>query len=143
LPRTLSAERAARAAEVKRQRNRSVRTAIKTYISNAETAIASGDIEKAKMAVKEAISQVDLAVKGKVLHANTGARRKSNLMKKLNKAFGAQLLAGEVKKPVKKKATRRRTVKKTTAEKKTTAGKKTAAEKKTTEEKTTEESATE
>jgi small subunit ribosomal protein S20 len=113
LPRTLSAERAARAAEVKHQRNRSTKTAVKTYIINAEAAITAGDAEKAKLAVKEAISKVDLAVKAKVMHANTGARRKSNLMKRLNKSFGTQLLTAEEKKPVKKKATRRRTVKKT------------------------------
>jgi small subunit ribosomal protein S20 len=115
LPRTISAERAARASEVKHQRNRSIKTTVKTYISIAETVIASGDNEKAKQAVKEAISKVDLAVKSGVLHSNTGARRKSVLMKKLNKAFGPQVLTAEAKKPT-KKTTRRRTVKKKTAE---------------------------
>jgi small subunit ribosomal protein S20 len=116
LPRTISAERAARASEVKHQRNRSAKTTVKTYISNAETAITSGDNEKAKLAVKGAISKVDLAVKSGLMHANTGARRKSGLMKKLNKAFGAQVLpAKKAKKPAKKTTARRRTVKKTEA----------------------------
>jgi len=112
LPRTISALRSARVAEVKHQRNRSTRTVVKTYISNAEAAIASGDNEKAKQAVKEAITKVDLAVKGGVMHDNTGARRKSLLMKKLNKAFGPQVLTAEAKKPA-KKTTRRKTEKKT------------------------------
>jgi small subunit ribosomal protein S20 len=114
LPRTISAERAARVSEVRHQRNRSVKTAVKTYISNAETAITSGDNEKAKLAVKEAISKVDLAIKSGIMHANTGARRKALLMKNLNKAFGPQVLTAEAKKPAKKKTTaRRKTVKKT------------------------------
>jgi small subunit ribosomal protein S20 len=112
LPRTISALRSARVAEVKHQRNRSIKTAVKTYISNAEAAIASGDNEKANQAVKEAIIKVDLAVKRGVMHDNTGARRKSVLMKKLNKAFGPQVLTAEAKKPA-KKTTRRKTVKKT------------------------------
>ena len=112
MPRTISALRSARVAEVKHQRNRSIRAAVKTYIGNAEAIIASGDNEKARQAVKEAIVQVDLAVKKGVLHANTGARRKSVLMKKLNKAFGPQVLTAESKKPA-KKTTRRKTVKKT------------------------------
>lgn len=113
MPRTISARRSARVSEVKHQRNRSARAAVKTYISNADTAIASGDNEKAKLAVKEAITTVDLAVKSGIMHANTGARRKSLLMKKLNKAFGPQVLTAEAKKPVKKTTTRRKTVKKT------------------------------
>ena len=87
MPRTISALRSARVAEVKHQRNRSIKTAVKTYIGTAEAAIASGDNEKARQAVKEAIIQVDLAVKRGVMHDNTGARRKSVLMKKLNKAL--------------------------------------------------------
>lgn len=112
MPRTLSAERAARASEKKRLHNRSIKTTIKTYIVNAEAAIASGDVEKAKIAVKDAIGKIDKAVKVNIIHDNTGARRKANIMKKLNKAFGVQTLTAGEKKPVKKPATRRKTAKK-------------------------------
>ncbi|OGO17820.1 MAG: 30S ribosomal protein S20 [Chloroflexi bacterium RBG_16_48_7] len=121
MPRTKTAERAAREAEAKRQRNRGVRSATKTYIDKAEGVIAAGDVAKAKVAVKDAISRVDKAVKSNIIHPNTAAHRKSSLMKKLNKAFGGNqtLLAREakakkatkkpaakkVKAPVKKKAT--------------------------------------
>jgi len=110
VPRTKTAERAAREAEAKRQRNRAVKSSTKTYIDKAEEVIAGGDAAKAKVAVKEAISRVDKAVKSKIIHPNTAAHRKSNLMKKLNKAFGAQVLPAreaKVKKAVKKPAAKK------------------------------------
>ncbi len=88
MPRTKTAERAAREAEAKRQRNRGVKSSTKTYIDKAEETIAGGDAAKAKVAVKEAISKVDKAVKSKIIHPNTAGHRKSMLMRKLNKAFG-------------------------------------------------------
>jgi small subunit ribosomal protein S20 len=104
VPRTKTAERAAREAEAKRQRNRGVKSSTKTYIDKAEEMIAGGDAEKAKAAVKEAISKVDKAAKSGILHANTASHRKAKLMKKLNAAFGAQALPARKKAATKKKA---------------------------------------
>jgi len=106
LPKSTSAERAARVAELKQQRNRSTKSTTKTLIDKAQALIAAKDIEKARLAVKGAISQVDRAVRKKTLHANTAARRKSNLMKNLNKAFGTQSLPATAKKTAKKPAKR-------------------------------------
>lgn len=92
MPRTLSAERAARAAEIKKLQNRAIKSATKTAYKKAEEVIQAKDLEKAKLAVKEAVSELDKAVKKKVIHANTAARRKSKLMKKFNETFGAQPL---------------------------------------------------
>jgi small subunit ribosomal protein S20 len=129
VPRTKTAERAAREAEAKRQRNRSVKSSTKTYIDKAQEMIAGGDASKAKVAVKEAISKVDKAVKSNIIHPNTAGHRKSMLMRKLNKAFGgSQALpakeakakkAAKAKKPVVKKV-------KAPAKKKAAAPKKTA-----------------
>jgi len=118
VPNTKTAERAAREADIKKQRNRSTKSAVKTYIDRAEEVIAGGDAEKAKAAVLEAFSKVDKAAKSKTLHANTVARRKSSLMKKLNKAFGNQTLTA-VSKPAKKaaKKTAKKTARKTTRKK--------------------------
>jgi len=86
LPRSKSAEKAARAAERKRLRNKSVRSATKTQVTRAEKLISSNKPEPAREAVATAISAIDRAAKKGVIHPNTAARRKSRLMKKFNQA---------------------------------------------------------
>jgi len=84
LPRSKSAEKAARASERKQLRNKSVRSATKTQMTRAEKLISSNELEPAREAVTNAISALDKAAKKGVIHPNTAARRKSRLMKKLN-----------------------------------------------------------
>jgi len=84
LPKSKSALKAARVAERKRLRNKSVKSATKTLTSRAESLIASNDLESAEQAVRAAISALDRAAKKGVIHPNTAARRKSRLMKKFN-----------------------------------------------------------
>ena len=86
MPRSKSAEKAARAAERKQLRNKSVKSATKTHVTRAEKLISSNELEPAQQAVVTAVSALDRAAKKGVLHANTAARRKSRLMKKLNRA---------------------------------------------------------
>jgi small subunit ribosomal protein S20 len=74
-----------RVAESRKERNKSIRSATKTQVRQAEEVITSGDLDAAKTAVKTAVSSLDKeAEKGKV-HKNNAARRKSRLIKKLNK----------------------------------------------------------
>ncbi|UCH51098.1 MAG: 30S ribosomal protein S20 [Chloroflexota bacterium] len=86
MPRSKSAEKAARAAERKRLRNKSVKSATKTHVIRAEKLISGNEPEPAQDAVATAISALDRAAKKGVIHPNTSARRKSRLMKKLNQA---------------------------------------------------------
>lgn len=86
MPRSKSAEKAARASERKRLRNKSVRSATKTHVTRAEELISSNKPEPAQEAVAAAISVLDRAAKKGVIHPNTAARRKSRLMKKFNQA---------------------------------------------------------
>ncbi len=86
MPKSTSAEKAARAAERKRLRNKSVKSATKTYVTRAENLISSKDLESAQEAVLAAISALDKAAKKGVIHPNTAARGKSRLMKKFNQA---------------------------------------------------------
>ncbi len=75
-----------RVAERRTERNKSVLSRTKTKVSQAEGVISSGNLEAARAEVKAAISSLDKeAEKGKV-HRNNASRRKSRLMKKLNKA---------------------------------------------------------
>lgn len=86
MPKSKSAQKAARAAERKRLRNRSIRSVTKTYVTQAEKLVLSNELESAQPAVVAAISALDKAAKKRVIHPNTAARRKSRLMKKLNQA---------------------------------------------------------
>jgi small subunit ribosomal protein S20 len=61
------------------ERNKSVRSELK---SRVKTAVAKGDDETVRMAVKK----LDSAASKGVIHKNTAARRKSRMMKKLNAA---------------------------------------------------------
>jgi small subunit ribosomal protein S20 len=66
------------------ERNKSARSALKTTIRKAEKAIASGEgTENALIASQSAL---DIAAKKGIIHANTAARKKSRLAKKLNAA---------------------------------------------------------
>ena len=86
MPKSKTVEKTARAAERRRLRNKSIKSATKTKVTKAETLIASGKPESAGPAVVVAISAIDKAAKKRVIHPNTAARRKSRLMKKLNQA---------------------------------------------------------
>jgi small subunit ribosomal protein S20 len=89
LPTTKTAEKEMRAAERRKARNKSIISQTKTSVSHAEAVIASGDLEAAKKEVKHAISSLDKEAEKAKVHSNNAARRKSRLMKKLNKAAAA------------------------------------------------------
>jgi len=86
---TRSAAKAHRQSLKRRLRNRIVRGSAKTAIKRADVAIAGGDLESARLAVRAAISSLDQAVTKGVLHANNAARRKSRLFLKFNAAVAA------------------------------------------------------
>ena len=72
--------------EKRRLRNRSVRAAVKTYITHARQAIGargSGEDDTLDV-VKRAIQELDRAARKGVIHKNNAARRKSRLMKRLH-----------------------------------------------------------
>jgi len=86
---TRSAAKAHRQSLKRRLRNRMVRGSAKTSVKRADVAIAGGDLEAARLAVRAAISSLDQAVSKGVLHANNAARRKSRLFLKFNAAVAA------------------------------------------------------
>lgn len=83
---TKSAEKQARVASRRAQRNKSVRSQVKTNITKAEKLIFTGELEAAHAAVDEAVSSLDKAAEKMIIHRNNAARRKSRLLKKLNEA---------------------------------------------------------
>jgi small subunit ribosomal protein S20 len=83
-----SAQKTTRASKRKEQKNRTIKSATKTYITRTDKLLAGADKESAKTAVKETASILDRAAKKKVLHPNTVSRYKSRLSRKLNKMSG-------------------------------------------------------
>ena len=85
---TRSAEKMIRAAERRRVRNRSIKSAVKTYVRKAERGITTA-AEDTNALVVQAISKLDKAASKGILHRRNAARRKSRLMKKLNLSAAA------------------------------------------------------
>lgn len=83
---TKSARKQMRVAQRRRARNKPVQSQTKTLVSKAEELIFSGEIKQAPGAVTAAVSSLDKAVGKGILHPNNAARRKSRLVRKLNKA---------------------------------------------------------
>lgn len=89
MPRSKAAEKAVRSSERRRLRNRAVKSMTKTTLTKAQKALAGGDLEAAQSAVAVSIKSLDKAAKKGVIHSNTADRRKSRLMKRLNKVTPA------------------------------------------------------
>ena len=80
---TKSAIKRIRTSEKRRQRNRAVRTHVRTVLKTARAAVTTpGD--EARAAVFQAIRTLDKAVTKGVIHRNTAARKKSALARRLN-----------------------------------------------------------
>ena len=86
MPGSKSAQKQVRVTEKRQLRNKSVRSLTKTNIIKAERFIFSGRLEEAQDAVVAVISSLDKAAEKGIIHPNNAARRKSRLIKKLNKA---------------------------------------------------------
>ncbi len=67
------------------ERNKSVKSKVKTMIKKVETAVAAGDKELARANLVLAESEVDKACSKGVYHRNTAARKVSRLAKSVNK----------------------------------------------------------
>ena len=63
------------------ERNKAVKSELKTRIKNAETTIGTDDNAEA---VRLAVKRIDMAAAKGIIHANAAARKKSRLMHKVN-----------------------------------------------------------
>ncbi|MCI1746941.1 MAG: 30S ribosomal protein S20 [Acidipropionibacterium sp.] len=70
--------------EKARQRNKAVKSALRTHVRNFRQAAEAGDQEKALTYAKIANRQLDKAVSKGVIHKNQAANRKSAISKKLD-----------------------------------------------------------
>jgi len=83
-----SAIKRLRTNELRRKRNVSVKSRIRTMTKKAAEAVEQG-AETAPELVRETVAVIDRAASKGVLHANTAARKKSNLMRAADAAKSA------------------------------------------------------
>jgi small subunit ribosomal protein S20 len=75
--------------ETRRERNKAVKSALKTSEKKVQTAIADGDADAAVTRQREAARALDKAASKGVLHKRTVARKKSRLAKQVSATSAA------------------------------------------------------
>ena len=87
MPNLPSAKKRMRQEAKRRERNKSVKSTVRTEITKARVAIAAdAAAPETEEQVREAITELDRGVSKGVLHPNNAARRKSRLMARLHQA---------------------------------------------------------
>ena len=85
MPNIKSAKKRVLVNKTKAARNKSAKSALKTSIKKANTAI-EGDAADKEEAVKAAVAKIDRAAAKGLIHKNNAAHKKSALQVKLNKS---------------------------------------------------------
>jgi len=89
MPNKKSAIKALRQSKKKQLRNKAIKDNVKKLVKDSRKSIDAKSGE-AKDLVQQTIKAVDKAIQKGILKKNTGNRKKSRLMKKLNKAAEAE-----------------------------------------------------
>lgn len=79
MPNTPSAKKRMRQDAVRRDRNRSTKSGLRTQMRKVREAIAAKDEEKSKTEFKMLVKKLDKAAAHKVIHKNRAARTKSRV----------------------------------------------------------------
>lgn len=74
--------------EVRHERNKGLRSELKTRVKAAVAAAESGDAEAAAQALRMAQKRIDMAVTKGLIHPNNAARKKARLTKRVNGLLG-------------------------------------------------------
>ncbi|NUS15731.1 MAG: 30S ribosomal protein S20 [Streptomyces sp.] len=74
--------------EKARQRNKAVKSELKTAIRRTREAVAAGDTEKAEAAARFAAKKLDKAVSKGVIHKNQAANKKSAIAQSVSSIQG-------------------------------------------------------
>lgn len=75
-----------RGSERKKKINQVHRSRARTYIKQTRSLLAAGQLEEAEAVAQKAIIALDKAAQKGVIHKNNAARRKSRLVRSLNRA---------------------------------------------------------
>ncbi|MCX5774322.1 MAG: 30S ribosomal protein S20 [Fusobacteria bacterium] len=81
-----SAKKRIRTNEKSKDRNKSIKSRVKTFIKSYEAKLIAGNAEEAKASLEAACREIDKSVSKGITHRNTAARKKSRLTVSFNKA---------------------------------------------------------
>ena len=76
-----SAKKRVLIAQTRTERNKAIRSKVKTYVKKVNAAVEAGDKAVAEAALKAAASEIDKAETKGVYHANTASRKVARLSK--------------------------------------------------------------
>ena len=79
-----SAKKRVQVAAIRTERNKAIRSEVKTYVKRVEAAVESGDKAVAESELKAAIKVIEMAGSKGVYHDNTVSRKVSRLAKLVN-----------------------------------------------------------
>lgn len=86
MPNSESAKKRLRQNVVRRDRNKSIKSAFKTQVKKVLTAVSAGEIETAEEQYRLAAKKLDQAGAKGIIHKNTASRKKSRLQKAIKTA---------------------------------------------------------
>jgi len=86
MPNTASAKKRLRQSFVQRERNRSIKSAVRTQMKKVREAVKAGEIEKAEAEYRDAAKGLDRAGARNIIHPNATSRYKSRLQRMIKKA---------------------------------------------------------
>lgn len=76
-----SAKKRILVSEVRTERNKAIRSKVKTYVKKVQAAVEAGEKAAAEAALRDAVSEIEKAQSKGVYHANTASRKVSRLSK--------------------------------------------------------------
>ena len=79
-----SAKKRVITSQVRADRNKAIKSKVKTYIKKVEAAVAAGDKAAAEAALPIAIAEISKAASKGIFHKNTAARKVSRITKAVN-----------------------------------------------------------
>ena len=79
-----SAKKRVQVAAIRTERNKAIRSEVKTYVKRVEAAVESGDKAVAESELKAAVKVIEMAGSKGVYHDNTVSRKVSRLSKLVN-----------------------------------------------------------
>lgn len=79
MPNVASAKKRLRQNVVRRARNRTIKSALRTQIRKLRAAMAEGNMEQVELEFRASVKRIDQAAAKNIMHANAAARTKSRL----------------------------------------------------------------
>ena len=79
-----SAKKRVEVAAIRTERNKAIRSKVKTYIKKVEKAVAEGNKEEATAVLPETIKQIEMAASKGIYHDNNAARKVARVTKLVN-----------------------------------------------------------